>query len=91
MARTPRAEVVAHSVQPSGAVIVTVTCPNGCKAGPRRDSKPKTHTHGWTRVAGEDGGERAAHCLNSTRGYSLHWAGGPPPEAVAALERLQRA
>lgn len=82
-----RAEVVAHSIRTAlgeVAVVVTVTCPNGC----RDRRRPATHTHGWRSLTA-DGGERAAHCGNGAPAYRLVWPGGPPVDVLGTLNRTE--
>jgi hypothetical protein len=82
--------VVSHSVTRDGTVVVTVKCPTCKVERGRYAGRPKTHTHGWTRTSGEDGGERAPHCLNRrSPSYALHWPGGVPADAAAALLERQ--
>lgn len=87
MSRALRAEVVGYSITPAGVVLVTVRCPTCKVARGRSAGTPKTHTHGWSRPGGKDGGDRAAHCANlDAPPYSLYWPGGAPVDVVAALE-----
>lgn len=80
------AEVVGYSITRDGTVVVTVTCPTCKVERGRYAGRPRTHTHGWTRTSGEDGGERAPHCgRRGVPGYALRWPGGVPADAAAAL------
>lgn len=90
MPRPRRAEVVGYSITRDGTVVVTVMCPT-CKVQRGRTAgRPKTHVHGWTRTSGEDGGERSPHCLSRrSPSYALHWLGGVPADAAAALLERQ--
>lgn len=90
MPRLRRAEVVGYSITGEGTVVVTVACPT-CKVERGRNAgSAKTHVHGWTRTSGEDGGSRAPHCgTDSAPSYVLHWEGGVPVDAAAALLERQ--
>ncbi len=89
------ADVVKYSIdrdmpgRPGRIVIdVSIECPNGEKAGPRTQ-KPRLHHHGWVSLT-EWGGHRAAHCVDGSDGYQLHWPGGLPADVIEAVHEIQR-